>query len=108
MGPLPESSGNKCILLIGDQLTKWYEAVPMSNQEDSTVARAFVNVWVSRFGCPANLHSNKGSNFMSNLFKNMSKGLGTNKTSTTAYHPQGNAMRERTNRTTEKSVAKFV
>ena len=75
MGPLPESSGNKYILLIGDQFTKWYEAILMSNQEASTVAKAFVNVWVSRFGCPANLHSDKGSNFMSNLFKNMCKEL---------------------------------
>ena len=61
MGPLPESIRNKYILLIGDQFTKWYEAIPMSNQEASTVAKAFVNVWVSKFGCPANLHSNKGS-----------------------------------------------
>ena len=99
VGPSPESSGNKYVLLIGDQFTKWYEAVPMSNQEASKVAKAFVNVWVSRFGCPANLHSYKGSNFMSNLFNDMCKEVGSNKTSTTAYHPQGNAMIERTNRT---------
>ena len=29
----------------------------MSNQEASTVARAFVKVWVLRFGSPVNLHS---------------------------------------------------
>ena len=108
MGPLPESSGNKNILLIGDQFTKWYEAIPMSNQEASTVAKAFVNVWVSMFGCPANLHSDKGSIFMLNLLKNMCKELGDNRTSTTAYHPQGNAMTERTNRTIEESLAKYV
>ena len=108
MGPLPESSGNKYILLVGDQFTKWYEAIPMSNQEASTVAKAFVNVWVSRFGCPANLHGDKGSHFMSNLFKNMCKELGINRTSTTAYHLQGNAMIERTNRTIEESLAKYV
>ena len=85
MGPLPEPSGNKYILLLGDQFTKWYEAISMSNHEASTVAKVFVNAWVSRFGCPANLHSNKGSNFTSNLFKNMCKELGINRTSTTAY-----------------------
>ena len=69
MGPLLESSGNKYILLFGDQFTKWYEAIPMSNQEASTVAKAFLNVWFSRFGCPANLHSDRGSNFMSNSFQ---------------------------------------
>ena len=108
MGPLPESSGNKFILLIEDQFTKWYEAIPTSNQEASTEAKAFVNVWISKIGCPANLHSDKGSNFMSNLFKNMCKELGFNRTSTTAYHPQGNAMIERTNRTIEESLAKYV
>ena len=105
---LPESSGNKHIPLFGDQFTKWFEAFPLSNQEASTVAKVFVNVWVSRFGCPANLHSDKGSNFMSNLFKNMCKELGINRTSTTAYHPQGNLMIERTNRTIKESLAKYV
>ena len=80
MGPLPESSGNKYILLIGDRFPKWCEAIPMSNQEASTVAKAFVNVWFSKFGCPANLHCDKGSNFISNLFQNMCKGLGINRT----------------------------
>ena len=108
IGPLPESSGNKYILLIGDQFTKWYDAIPMSKQEASTVAKVFVNVWVSGFGCPANLHSDKGSNFMSNLFKNMCKELGINRTSTTAYHPQGNAKIERSNRKIEESLAKYV
>ena len=108
MGPLPEFSGNKYILLIGDQFTKWYEAIPMSNQEASTVAKLFVNVWVSRFGCPANLHNDKGSNFMSNLFKSMCKEPGINRTSTTAYHPRRNAMIERTNRTIEESLAKYM
>ena len=52
MGPLPESSGTKNILLIGDQFRKLYEAIPMSNQEASTATIAFVIVLVSRFGCP--------------------------------------------------------
>ena len=81
--PLAESSGNKYIPLNGDQFIKWYEAIPMSNQEASTVAEAFVNVCVSRFGCPANLHSDKGSNFMSNR---MCKELEINRTSTTVNH----------------------
>ena len=78
----------------------------MSNQEASTVAKAFVNVWVSRFGYPANLHSDIGSNFMSNLFKKMCIELGINGISTTGYQPQGNAMIERTNRTIKESLAK--
>ena len=80
----------------------------MSNKEASTVAKVFVNLLVSRFVCPANLHSDKGSNFMSNLFKNMCKELGIDRTSKADYHPQGNRMIERTNRTTKKCLAKYV
>ena len=71
MGPLPESQGFRYILLIGDNVSKWYEAIPHQNQEATTVAKALINNWISRFGCPANLHSGKGSNFMSHLFKNL-------------------------------------
>ena len=66
MGPLPESIGQKNILLIGDQFSKWYEAVAMANQEAKTVAQAFVDNWITKFGCPVNLHSDKGTNFCRN------------------------------------------
>ena len=38
MGSLPECQGNKYILLIGGQFSKWYEAVALPNQEAKTVA----------------------------------------------------------------------
>ena len=59
----------------------------MNNQEASMVTRDFVNVWVSRFDCPTNLHSDKGGNLVWSLFKNMCKVLGSNRTSTTFCHP---------------------
>ena len=107
-GTLPESSGNKFILLLGDQFTKWYEAMPMSNQESSIVAKALVIVWVSRFGCPSNLHSDKCSIFMKKLFKNMCKEPGINRTAIKANHPKGNAMIHLNNRTIEESFAKYL
>ena len=57
MGPLPESQGNKYILLIVDQFSKWYEAVALLNQEAKTVVKAFVEHWIVRFGFPVNQHS---------------------------------------------------
>ena len=76
----------------------------MSKQKASTVAKAFVNVGLSRFGCPVSLHSDKSSNLMSNRFKDMSKKLGANRTSTKSSRKRKNI--ELTNCTIEESVAK--
>ena len=86
IGPLTDPSGNKYILLKGDQFTNWHDTTPMSNEEASTAAKTVVKVWVSGFVCQANIHSDKGKNFTSNLFKKICKELGKNRTSTTAYY----------------------
>ena len=106
MRPLPESQINKYILLIGDQFSKWYDAVALSNQESKTVSRAFVRHSRVRVGCPVNLHSDQESNFMSKLFFSPRIELGIQRTSTTSYQQQGNAMIERTTRTMEDCLSK--
>ena len=105
---LTVSRENKYILLIGDQFSWWHEAITMNTLAASLVAKAFLNVWVSRLGCLANLHGDKGINFLSDLVENMCQERGINRTSTTAYHHQGITMREQTNRTIEESHAKYV
>ena len=53
LGPLPVSHRSKWyILVITDCFTKWTEAVAMPNQEAATIASAFVNNFVTRFGIP--------------------------------------------------------
>ena len=100
LGPLPETKRqNRYILVIGDYFTKWMEALPMSNMEAQTVARLFVNHFVTRFGSPEYLHTDQGRNFESTLVKEVCKILGIEKTRTTPYHPQSNGMVERFNRT---------
>ena len=108
MGLLLESEGFKFILLTKGQFSKWHVAIPLQNQEAKTVAKATDDNWVSRFGCSANLHSHKGSNFKSHFFKNLCSLLGIDRTSATSYHPQKNAMIERTNRTIEETLSKYV
>ena len=64
VGPLTEStSGNKYILTFKDDLSNYLAAIPIPQQDAETVARAFVLNIVLKFGAPAQLLTDQGSNF---------------------------------------------
>ena len=50
VGPLKESNGRGYILTMIDHYSRWVEATPLANMEAKTVARQFIETWVSRFG----------------------------------------------------------
>ena len=107
--PLPESDkGNKWILVVGEYFTKWMEAYPLPDSTSETVAGAFVKNFVCRFGVPRELHSDQGRNFEANIFTEMCKVLGINKTRTVAYNPKSDGMVERFNRTLINSVSMMI
>ncbi|CAH8628181.1 unnamed protein product [Schistosoma guineensis] len=109
MGPLTTTkNGNRYILVMVDYFTKWCEAVPLPQQDAPTVARAFIDHWVSRYGAPVSLHSDQGPAFESHLITEICRLLGIKKTHTTAYHPEGNGLVERTNRTIKAILQSFV
>ena len=108
MGPLPLSNGNQHILLLGDHFSKWYEAIPLSDQTACTTATALLENWICRFGCPHGIHSDQGRTFESKIFKSLNQALQVDKTRTTAFRPQSNAVVERMNRTLQSMLAKCV
>ena len=109
MGPLPKSNkGNSYILVIGDYFSKWVDAIPIRNQKANTVAQKLVDQIVSIFGVPMQIHSDQGRMFESDVFQEMCKILGIEKTRTTPHHPQSDGMVERANRTIENMLSTFV
>lgn len=98
VGPLKSSGGYTSVLTIVDRSTRWPEAVPLADTSARTVFSAFTRHWISRFGVPSTLTTDRGVQFTSNVWADFCKELGINHILTTAFHPQSNGMVERMHR----------
>ncbi|GBM84009.1 hypothetical protein AVEN_110139-1 [Araneus ventricosus] len=93
LGPFPlKTKGNRYVLVLTDYFTKWPEAIPIPDQEASTVAEELVRSWISCYGMPMILHSDQSSNFNSALLTELCKLLVILKTRTTALRPESDGM----------------
>ena len=80
------------------------EAVPLVDITGVSTARAFVSGWISRFGIPAFMTYDHGSQFKSTLVKELAHMLGCKRIHTTAYHPYANGLVECFNRQLKASL----
>jgi transposase InsO family protein len=92
-------SGAKYILVAVDKLTKWAEAFAMQDETAETICDVLAKEVVCRMGFPAQIHSDQGRQFESEVFQQLCEMFEIRKTRTTTMHPQSNGQTERMNRT---------
>ena len=92
------TQGNKYLLVIQDYFTKWADAIPLPNQKAPTITSALIKLF-STIGMPQIMYLDQSRNFVSTILKQSLEAFGISKSRTTAYHPEGNGMVERFNRT---------
>ena len=89
---VPVSSRNhRYLLVVQDYFTKWADAVPMQDQTASRITEELVKLFAT-YGQPESLHSDQGRNFESTILRQTLEAFGTNKSRTTAYHPQRDGL----------------
>ncbi len=87
-----------------DRATSWAEAVPHCLTMVADCAAAFIEGWVSHFGVPEVLTSDRRVQFTSELWRVLCHRLGLHHIKTTAYHPQANGMVERFHRRLKETL----
>ena len=101
---LPQSHGYDSMHVAVDHLSKWaYFIATMSDIILLRVAHLFQDgVW-KLHGCPKEVISDRGPQFMSNFMCGLSKILGIKVTASTAYHPQTDGQTECVNQGSSSS-----
>lgn len=87
------------VLVVTDHYTKLSHAFRCSDQTAKQVARKLWDNFFCFYGFPECIHSDQGANFESELIAALLQISGVKKSHTTAYHPMGNGLAERFNRT---------
>ena len=87
-----------------DRFTRWCDAIPLQQSDALSVTKALLRHWISRFGVPTTITTDRGQQFESRLLKSLFQLLGTSRIRTTAYHPAANGMVERFHRQLKDSL----
>lgn len=101
---MPLQDNYRYCLTIIDRFSRWPEAIPLKDMTADTVATAFFNTWVSRYGAPKTITTDQGSQFESELFKALTNMLGSKRIRTSPYHPAANGLIERWHRSLKAAL----
>eukprot|EP00253_Pinus_taeda_P034230 PITA_34230 len=105
----PSSSGqHKWILTATNYFTKWIEAIPCRQANDSTIIQFLENNILSRFGCPEKVITDNTAAFKSKKIINFCHKYHITLGHSTAYYPQGNGLAESSNKSLINIIKKLL
>ncbi|KAG0741236.1 hypothetical protein G6F22_005145 [Rhizopus arrhizus] len=109
IGELPTTKkGNRWLLTAVDYTTNWPIARALPEATAEAVADFIYEEIVMKFGCPAEIVTDRGANFLSKLVKSYCERLNTTHRMTSAFHPRSNGKCERLNGILKTMLRKYV
>src|SRR5437588_46709 len=96
MGPLPRTlTGKRYIILAVDFFTKWIEGIAVEDTDVQTITKFIYSDIICRHGVPKQITSDRGTEFLNELVEEMERTYYIKYIRMTAYHQQGNRLKER-------------
>jgi len=106
---LPESNSYNTIYVIIDRLTKRAHFIPINNRFSSkNMAQLLYDKVYPLYGLPLQIISDRGVQYLAELFQEWCKILGIESTMLTAYHPQTDRQTEHVNQALEQYLRCYV
>ena len=99
VGPLPADCQHEFLIVFVDCYSQYTILVPANNHTASTVSDALLRHVVPYFGTPRRLLSDRGREFVGEIWGKLTRSLGTQRLLSSSYHPEGNSINERSHRT---------
>ena len=108
VGPIFPASqrGYRYILTAVDHASRYPEAVPLKNIDTETAAEAMVDMF-SRVGVPQEVLHDLGTQFVSEVMREVSRLLSIKQLTSTPYHPICNGLVERFNGTMKQILKRL-
>ena len=67
-------------------ITRYAAGVPLRNKEAATCVDALIEKWISAFGCPEEIHSDQGREFVNSILHDLYRRLEIQKMKTSSIH----------------------
>ena len=109
LGPFRKSSNSNTVIVVAtDYATRWAETRALPNATAEQVAKFVLEQILTRHGTPRYFLSDRGTNFRSQLIRELLQIMGIYQQFTTSYHPQCNGLTERFNKTLADMLAIYT
>ena len=99
VGRLPADHRHEFLIVFVDCYSRYTILVPSSNHTSNTVSEALLCHVVPYFGMQRRLLSDRGREFVGEVWGKLLRSLGVQRVLTSPYHPEGNAINERSHKT---------
>ena len=99
VGPFPPDHRHEFLIVFVDCYSKYTILIPSSNHTANTVSEALMWHVIPYFGTPRRLLSDRGREFISAIWTKLLRLVGIQQVLTSPYHPEGNAINERSHQT---------